>query len=76
MGLKKCSSASKGVPHLEAWVRVGFGIPHVKGHKSVLRLRYSKEYRVDDMLLDDFVMQLYQQSYNAELPFFLSHESP
>jgi hypothetical protein len=33
----------EGVPHLEAWVRVGRGIPHVKGHNSVLRLRYSKE---------------------------------
>jgi hypothetical protein len=26
-------------------------------------------YRVDDMLVDDFVMQLYQQSNTAELPF-------
>jgi hypothetical protein len=22
----------EGVPHVEAWVRVGRGIPHVKGH--------------------------------------------
>jgi hypothetical protein len=27
-----------------AWVRVGRGIPHVKGHNIVLRLSYSKEY--------------------------------
>jgi hypothetical protein len=40
---KICSSASEGVPHLEAWVRVGRGTPHVKGHKSVLRLSYSEE---------------------------------
>jgi hypothetical protein len=26
-------------------------------------------YRVDDMFVDDFVMQLYQQSNTAELPF-------
>jgi hypothetical protein len=30
-------------PHLEAWVRVGRGMPHVKGHNSELRLRYFKE---------------------------------
>jgi hypothetical protein len=29
--------------HLEVWVRVGPGMPHVKGHNSVLRLCYSKE---------------------------------
>jgi hypothetical protein len=40
---KKCSSASKGVPHLEVWVRLGRGIPHVKGHNSVLQLSYSKK---------------------------------
>jgi hypothetical protein len=31
------------VPHLEAWVRVGRGVPHGKGHNSVQRLSYSKE---------------------------------
>jgi hypothetical protein len=34
---------AKVFPHLEAWVRVGRGMPHVKSHKSVLWLRYSKE---------------------------------
>jgi hypothetical protein len=29
---------------------------------------YHIAYRVDDMFVDDFVMQLYQQSYTAELP--------
>jgi hypothetical protein len=43
IGFQICSSASEGVPHLEALVRVGCGIPHVKGHNSVLRLSYSKE---------------------------------
>jgi hypothetical protein len=38
------SSQSEGVSHLEAWVRLGRGIPHVKGHTSVLQLRYSKEF--------------------------------
>jgi hypothetical protein len=30
-------------PHLQAWVCVGRGIPHFKGHNIVPRLRYSKE---------------------------------
>jgi hypothetical protein len=34
---------AKVISHLEAWVRVGRGIPHVKSHNSVLRLSYSKE---------------------------------
>jgi hypothetical protein len=37
-GLKNCSRSSKGVPHFEAWVRPGRGIPHGKGHDCVLRL--------------------------------------
>jgi hypothetical protein len=41
--LKFALAKAKVFPHLEAWVRVGCGIPHVKGHISVLRLRYSKE---------------------------------
>jgi hypothetical protein len=36
---------SKVIPHLEAWVPVGGGIPHVKDHNGVLRLSYSKEYK-------------------------------
>jgi hypothetical protein len=38
MGWKICSSQSEGVPHLEAWVRVGRGIPHFKGPNNILRL--------------------------------------
>jgi hypothetical protein len=34
MGNFFCTGASDGVPHLEAWVRVGCGIPHVKGHNN------------------------------------------
>jgi hypothetical protein len=30
---------------------------------------FAAYYRVDDMFLDDFTMQLYQQSNTAELPF-------
>jgi hypothetical protein len=33
---------AKVFPHLEAWVSVGRGIPHVNGHNSVLRHRYSQ----------------------------------
>jgi hypothetical protein len=41
--LKFAVAKAKVFPHLEAWIRVGRGIPHVKGHNSVLRLRYFKE---------------------------------
>jgi hypothetical protein len=42
--VKKIAVAqAKVFPHLEACFRVGRGMPHVKSHKSVLRIRYSKE---------------------------------
>jgi hypothetical protein len=41
--LKFAVEKAKVFPHLEARVRVGRGIPHVKGHNSSLQLRYSKE---------------------------------
>jgi hypothetical protein len=41
--LKFAVAKAKVFTHLEAWVRVGCGIPHVKGHNSVLRICYSKE---------------------------------
>jgi hypothetical protein len=41
--IKFAVAKAKMFPHLEAWVRVGRGIPNVKGHNSVLRLRNSKE---------------------------------
>jgi hypothetical protein len=49
MGSNFCSSASKGVPHLEAWVHSGRGILHVKGHNSALRLVIpnNKDYFID-----------------------------
>jgi hypothetical protein len=34
---------AKVLPHLEAWVRLGHGIPHANGYNSTLRLWYSKE---------------------------------
>jgi hypothetical protein len=40
---KNAVAKAKVFPHLEARVHVGRGIPHVKVHNSVLRLRYSKE---------------------------------
>jgi hypothetical protein len=40
---KKKKKKAKVFLLLEDWVRLGLGIPHVKGHISVLRLRYSKE---------------------------------
>jgi ribosomal protein L24E len=42
-GLKFAVAKAKVFLHLEDWVHVGGGIPHVKGHNSVLRLCYSKE---------------------------------
>jgi hypothetical protein len=41
--LKLAVVKAKVFPHLEAWVRVGRGILHVKGYYSTLRLRYFKE---------------------------------
>jgi hypothetical protein len=42
--VKKLALAqAKVFPHLEDWVRIGHGMPHVKGHNSVQQLRYSKE---------------------------------
>jgi hypothetical protein len=41
--LKFAVAKAKVCPHLEAWVRMGRGIPHVKGYNCTLRLRYSKE---------------------------------
>jgi hypothetical protein len=40
---KNAVAKAKVFPHLEARLRVGGRIPHVKGHNSVLRLRYTKE---------------------------------
>jgi hypothetical protein len=52
MGSTNCSSASDGVPHLQAWVRVERGIPHVKGHNSVLRLVISKNKCMKKLIYD------------------------
>jgi hypothetical protein len=41
--IKKSVAKAKVFPHLESWVRIGSGIPHVKGHNSLLRRRNSKE---------------------------------
>jgi hypothetical protein len=41
---EKCAVAkAKVLPHLEAWVRVGRGIPHVKFYNIKPQLCYSKE---------------------------------
>jgi hypothetical protein len=41
--LKFAVAKAKVFPHLEAWVRVGRGLPHVKGNNSTLRLGYFQE---------------------------------
>jgi hypothetical protein len=38
--LKFAVAKVKVYPHLEAWVRVGSGIPHVKRYNRTLGLRY------------------------------------
>jgi hypothetical protein len=43
MGLKFAVAKAKVFPHLEAWVRVGQGILHLKHSLSLLMVQYSKD---------------------------------